>query len=293
MKLRIPSRIAVLVTLVTLLPIVGHAQGTLADYERAQNLRKQYEGAVTNLAGRATWIERTNRFWYRRSSKGDNEFMQFDADTLTKTRLFDHDRLAAALSTVAGKSYKPLELPFNTFTFVNNSPTNIQFVADDNGYRCDLNNYTCIKLERRGFGFVPPQTGRPPETFKRSADGAWEVFVKNYNVYIRTKDKKEEVALSYDGSENNYYDFNSIVWSPDAKAIAAFRVRPGYHRKIQYIQSSPLDQLQPKYSTVEYAKPGDTLDLEQPVLFLVSNRQQINVDNSLLPNAYEMSNPVW
>src|SRR4030095_11526650 len=292
MKPRMPSRIAIL-TLIALLPLLAHAQGTQADYERAQNLRKWFESAVTNLAGRATWIERTNRFWYRRSSKGGNEFMQFDAETLTKTRLFDHERLAAALSTASGHTYKPLELPFNTFNFVNNSSSTIQLVAGDNGYRCDLNNYTCTRLERRGFGFVPPQTGRPPETFKRSPDGMWEVFVKNYNVYVRTKDKKEEFALSYDGSENNNYDFNSIAWSPDSKAIAAFRVRPGYHRKIQYIQSSPTDQLQPKYSTIEYAKPGDTLDLEQPVLFLMSNRQQIAVDSTLFPNAYEMSNPVW
>src|SRR5215510_658420 len=291
MKLRIPSRIAVLVTLVTLLPIVGHAQGTLADYERAQNLRKQYEGAVTNLAGRATWIERTNRFWYRRSNRGENEFMQFDVDTMTKTRLFDHERLAASLSAVSGETYKPLDLPFSTFTFVNNG-SSIQFNIADNLWRCDLSNYACTRVERRPGAFQGP-AGRNLDPWRTSPDGTLQAYVKNYNLFVRTKDKKEDFALSFDGSEDNYYDLNTIMWSPDGKMIVAYRVRPGYHRKIQYVQSSPIDQLQPKYTTIEYAKPGDTLDVEQPVLFVLSDRQEIAVDNSLFTNAYEISNPVW
>ncbi len=291
MNPRIPNRYAGLFALLILFPLLVHAQGTLADYERAQNLRKQFEGAVVNVAGRATWIEKSNRFWYRRLSKGGNEFMQFDAETYAKTTLFDHERLAASLSAAAGENYKPLELPFTTFTFVNNASA-IQFTVGDNFWRCDLTNYNCTRVERRP-GFFQGQQGRPADPWKSSPDGTLEAFVKNYNIYIRTKDKKDEFALSYEGSENNYYDLNTITWSPDGKEIAAYRVRPGYHRKIQYIQSSPTDQLQPKYSTIEYAKPGDTLDIEQPVLFLISNRQQDIVDSTLFPNAYEISNPVW
>jgi len=278
---------------ITLFALAVHAQGTLADYERAQNLRKQFEAAVVNVAGRATWIEGTNRFWYRRSSRGGDEFMQFDAETLAKTRLFDHDKLAASLSAAVGETYKPLELPFSTFTFQNNASA-IQFNVGDNTWRCELTNYACTRVERRGgLGFVAGQQNRPTDQPKLSPNGLWEAYIKNYNLVIRSKDKKEEFALSWDGSENNFYAFGTVAWSPDSKAIAAYRVRPGYHRKIQYVQSSPIDQLQPKYSTIEYAKPGDTLDIEQPVLFLLGSRQQIVVDNSLFPNAYEISNPVW
>src|SRR5260370_31021678 len=39
----------------------------------------------------------------------------------------------------------------------------------------------------------------------------------------------------------------------------------GCPRKLQYVESSPPDQLQPKYMTIEYAKPGELLDLQQPV----------------------------
>lgn len=74
-------------------------------------------------------------------------------------------------------------------------------------------------------------------------------------------------ALSFDGSEGNSYALTSVAWSPDSKKLAAYRVRPGYHRKIQYIESSPADQVQPKYFVMEYSKPGDALDIQQPVLF--------------------------
>jgi len=287
------NRVVTLFVTLILLSTSIYAQGTKADYERAQNLRKQFEGAVVNVAGRATWIEGTHTFWYRRSSRGGNEFMLFNAETMAKSRLFDHDKLAAGLSSAAGENYKPLELPFAAFTFVNNANA-IQFVVGDNTWRCDLGSYVCTRVERRGGpGFVSGQQNRPTDQPKPSPDGKWEAYIKNYNLFIRSKDKKEDVELSWDGSENNFYAFGSIAWSPDSKSIAAYRVRPGYHRKIQYIQSSPTDQLQPKYSTIEYAKPGDTLDIEQPVLFQLATRQANVVDNSLFPNAYEISNPVW
>jgi hypothetical protein len=95
--------------------------------------------------------------------------------------------------------------------------------------------------------------------------------------------------LSLDGSEDNYYASISIAWSPDSKKLVAYHVRPGYRREVHYVESSPADQLQPKYATIEYAKPGDVLDLQQPMLFLIDDKKQIAIDNSLFPNPYELS----
>jgi len=44
---------------------------------------------------------------------------------------------------------------------------------------------------------------------------------------------------------------------------------------------------------MEYAKPGDDLDIDQPVLFHVEAKKQINVDNSLFPNPFDLSTIVW
>ncbi|MBX6333031.1 MAG: DPP IV N-terminal domain-containing protein, partial [Gemmatimonadaceae bacterium] len=128
---------------------------------------------------------------------------------------------------------------------------------------------------------------------RRSPDGKWEALVRNYNVYVRPVGSTKGMMLSTDGSEGDAYDPTSIAWSPDSRRIAVYRVRPGYRREVHYIESSPEDQLQPKYSTILYNKPGDVLDTDRPVLFDVTTRTEIVVDNTLFPNAYDVTPLVW
>jgi dipeptidyl aminopeptidase/acylaminoacyl peptidase len=285
-----------------------YAQGTLADYERASGLREKYLGATINLPERALWIEKTSRFWYRKSVKGANEFVLVDAATMIKRPAFDHERLAAALSTATGEKYSALKLPFLEIRFVDDEKA-IEFYIDEDRWRCDLAGYTVKKLppggppelrmgqRRRGIplstGLPGPRYNFPQSEAKSSPDGKWEAWVNNFNVWVRPKGVKEGFALSFDGSEGNYYALASLVWSPDSKMIAAYRVRPGYNRKIQYVESSPADQLQPKYHTMDYAKPGDVLDLPRPVLFHVGNRKQFVIDDALFPNPYQLSRIEW
>jgi dipeptidyl aminopeptidase/acylaminoacyl peptidase len=84
-----------------------------------------------------------------------------------------------------------------------------------------------------------------------------------------------------------------MVWSPDSSRLAIYRIRPGYQREVKYIESSPADQLQPKYSSMIYPKPGDVLPLYQPVLFDIAGRSEKPIDNSLFPNPYELTPLVW
>jgi dipeptidyl aminopeptidase/acylaminoacyl peptidase len=293
---------AVLLLILVCLPVFLSAQGKLADYERASALRDKVEGLALNVMGRVTWIDMTSRFWYRKTVQGGSEFEVVDAATLTKKPAFDHAKLAASLSAAAGEKYTGLKLPFIAINFVDNEKA-IEFDVGDSRWKCDLSDYSCKKTgpaERRGrfgggggLGQGGPPTEAASKEAKSSPDGKWEAFIKNYNVFLRSKDKKEESALSLDGSEGNYYVYRSIVWSPDSKMLAAYRLRPGYHRFIQYVESSPSDQLQPKYSTMEYAKPGDALDIDQPVLFQIEGKKQITIDDGLFPNPYDMSNIVW
>src|SRR5438105_3819047 len=69
------------------------AQGTASDYARANGLRAKYEALTVNVPGPATWIDKSDRFWYRRTVTGGAEFVVFDADTRQKRPAFDHQRL--------------------------------------------------------------------------------------------------------------------------------------------------------------------------------------------------------
>jgi putative intracellular protease/amidase len=282
------------------------------DYQRAKGLRDKYQGLALNVTGPINWIGATDRFWYRKSVAGGNVFMVMDAGTLQKAPAFDHEQLAKALG---GK------LLFTEFTFVEDHA--IQFAMEGSNWRCDLSEYTCKKTGAVEGGFG--RGGRPPEDespvefendvedgmvssqagqraqgaegvearIRNSPDGKWEALIQNFNVFVRAKGKTEAVALSWDGSEGNAYTFQSMTWSPDSKKIAAYCVRPGYKREVHYIESSPVDQLQPKHSTREYAKPGDALDIARPVLFDLETKKATAVDNALFPNPYSLTRPVW
>jgi len=120
MKIRkYPGKLGILVFLLSL-PVSLRSQGTAADYERARNLRAQTQGLVYDSPERPVWIEKSHRFWYRKAVKGGNQFMVVDADMLVKQAAFDHEKLAASLSSASGQKYTGFTLPFNAITFTDN-----------------------------------------------------------------------------------------------------------------------------------------------------------------------------
>ncbi|MBE3131276.1 MAG: DPP IV N-terminal domain-containing protein, partial [Acidobacteria bacterium] len=302
MKLTHRRFFAALLLSLMLLPALVSAQATRADYARAAGLRAKLQPLALNIVDRGGWIGKTSRYWYRKSVVGGNEFWVVDAAGREKKAAFDHAKLAAALAAASGEKVEALNLPFNTITYAEDGKS-VEFAAAGFRYSCDLATYACKKLGPveprggRGGGMTMWERGPAPEAASKetkiSPDGKWEVFIRNYNVCLRDKEKKEETILSRDGSEGDYYTFESLSWSPDSKKIVAFCLRRGYHRLVHYVESSPSDQLQPKYHTMEYAKPGDALDIERPVLFLVDTKARVEVDNALFPNPYELEEMTW
>ena len=275
------------------LPRVAAAQETAADYARAEKLRASYEALAVDIAGPATAIGRTHRFWYRKTVRGAEQFVVVDADTQRRDPAFDHEKIAESLSKATGNSYKPAALPFTTLAF---TPDGSRFTVNVGGspYQCTVADSSCQKVEtepRAGAGIGNDR--RREEGPVVSPDGKWEALVNNFNVAIRQAGTRTLTRLSSDGSEGNAYDLTSIAWSPDSKKIAAYRVTPGYRRQVHYVESSPDDQLQPKHSSRVYAKPGDVLDVEHPALFLLDSKRQITVDNALFPNPYALSELEW
>ncbi|HEY2019044.1 MAG TPA: DPP IV N-terminal domain-containing protein, partial [Bryobacteraceae bacterium] len=381
--------LAILATGVTL------AQGTLADYQRAQGLETKGRGLVVNQSGTPNWIGDSHHLWYSKSVPGGTQFVWVDAATGAKRPAFDHDKLAAAISASSGGHYTGLTLPFvpapagrgggagrgaanpaGALTFLDDERS-IQFGASGFLWKCLLADYTCTKGEAisqpaagrggreapednplfpgmvggdpvDGLEYVAPwpqqdggAQGRGPVRGQpacapvpgeplpgegrggrggrrtiaaaaqaagpqlcRSFDGKWEALIQNFNVFLRPVGSTEPATpLSFDGSEGNYYTFRSIAWSPDSTRLAAYHTRPGYSRVVHYIESSPADQVQPKLWTNAskpnplfadlYRKPGDALDIASPALFDVAGRKEIEIDQALFPNAYNLTPPVW
>ncbi len=283
-------------------PALLRSQGTVADYERARNLRAQTQGLVYDSVERVNWLEQSHRFWYRKTVKGGNEFFIVDADTLGKQRAFDHEKLASSLSSATGQRYTGRTLPFSGFSFVDFNLA-IEFQAANARWKCELYSYICARAAAAeplpgtgdlAIGIPPARAGALPEEQQSmiSPDGGLEAFIRNFNVWLRGRDDGREFQLSWDGSEADYYSLN-LRWSPDSRKLAAFRTRIGYRRLVHYVESSPSDQIQPKYSTIQYNKPGDVIDVNMPVLFLVAEKKRVPIDNRLFRNPFANSQIRW
>ena len=305
------------VLLLAILPFRASAQGTLGDYQRAMALRERYQNLVYGVTDQVRWVYNTHKVVYRRTVRGGTEFVLADADARTQVPAFDHEKLAASLSRALERKVTALDLPFTQFTF-NTDQTGIEFqVIERTGggaaaagppappWRCSLREYVCVQESRaggrggrggRGGGLAGPVrpdfdvNGAEP---KPSPDGKREALIRNYNVVVRAAGSREVTVLSTDGSEGNYYDPDSLVWSPDSARLAVYKVRPGERRYVHYVESSPEDQLQPKHSVLQYAKPGDILDVERPVLFHVDTKSRTVVDPALFPDAYDLTRLDW
>ena len=308
------------------------AQVKRDDYQRALSMRERYRNLALNIADAPEWIKGTShRFWYRKTVSGGDSFILVDAEVGKSAPAFDHAKIAESLSKATGEHYTAVTLPFRMIRF-QDGETAFEFPLEDHRWRCEISTSTCRDLGpiRRGaFGqLLFNNDDEDDDESERhdhehgtrvSPDGKWEAFVQNFNIYVRAANKNSDstpkgaettlpnlrgdsgapvlsdgsFALSLDGSEFDAYSVHRLWWSPDSTHIATYRERPGSDRQVHYVESSPNDQLQPKYHSYHYAKPGDVLPLQEPVLFDVAAHKQINIDNALFPNPYELTIIEW
>ncbi len=285
----------------TLYASCASAQVTRADYERAAASGKRYSAAIVGIPENPAWVKGEHTLIYGLTTAGGHKFMMMDAETRQKQPAFDQARLAESLGKAAGREFKPDELPLVRLHMTEKRAA-IEFLLDYVPWTCDLSTYHCATRNGEGGGNrrsgpdgekEMPWAANSLTNTRPSPDGKHVALVENYNIVVQDKDGKQRSALSTDGSEDNYYNVNTIVWSPDGTHLVAYRVRPGYKRMVHYIESSPKTQLQPMYTSKLYPKAGDVLDLEQPVLFDLAAKRETPVSNDLFPNPFDLGIAQW
>jgi hypothetical protein len=209
------SRRLILAVAFAVVPLRGAAQGTAADYERADNVAERTQGLVVDVPETPHWLSE-NRFWYRKSVRGGNMFVMVDAAAAQKRTAFDHDKIAAALGAATGRTYTSVTLPFTTITFVDGESA-IDVVAEDALWRCSLAAAVCTRRgpapedAGRGRGgrngeplFGGPYYGgdgnRAGDGKPRvSPDGRTEAYIRDHNIWTRPAGGGPVAQLSFDG----------------------------------------------------------------------------------------------
>lgn len=283
-------------------PAAGDAT-RVEQLSRSVALRDDWMYLTRDIAEPAEWSHEGKRFHYRKTVEGGFAFVEFDARTLKRRTPFDAAKLAVALGDATKRSYQPLRLPFETFEYTDENSA-ITVTVEGERWTCGIVSYGCHRAEAadasrpRAYGVVRDLAVPADNHPRQSPDGQWEAFVEDDNVVIRAvgstaTESKQLIALSADGTPGDFYDPETLAWSPDSTRLVAYRVRPGFRRMVTRVEAAPSDQLQPAVRTQLYPKPGDPVDLEQPVLFHVAERRRVEIDNALFPNPYELSQPEW
>ncbi|MDX1934553.1 MAG: prolyl oligopeptidase family serine peptidase [Capsulimonadales bacterium] len=133
-------------------------------------------------------------------------------------------------------------------------------------------------------------SNRPAPPLRTQEDRP-SVFVRNFNVYLRTEEGTD-LALTTDGTAGNAYE-GEPVWSPDRSKFVLLRTEPAQEHKVVLVESSPADQVQPRVRTIDYLKPGDRIAHSRPALFDVATRLQIPIRDEWFPNPWEISRIDW
>lgn len=275
--------------------IDSKAQGTLDDYLRSDSVETLFADKVYNAPTSFNWTA-DNSLWYVNNSREGNTYLLVSNRDKSQKLAFDHGRLAESLSSLLGKKFSPELLDLKDLNF-NKDQSLLNFTCDSLIISAKLDTYDLkiegiVKKKNERRPFWPSLPNELKKDSLESPDKTHIAYIKNSNLYIKSKSQQEEIQMSFDGNKGFFYSSN-IYWSPDSKKIIAYKLRPRQEHKVHYIETSPADQLQPKLLSRDYLKPGDELDFKSPQLFNIQTKQHIEIPTELFKSQYNLLNFSW
>lgn len=289
--------------IVVICPCLAQAQGTAANYEFASKLVREQRTLRRVLNGRLEphWTADGQHFWYATSETSENQTedqkaywlvdcQQGDRKPLLEQSLFEEALISLELKTEdqwnriqnLQLSDDALELSFRTETHQFQWDVQQQkILKTDPVVETEKSEEKTSQNDRSGNR----RTGRSP--------GPWRVEVRDHNLWLipqsaeENEQADEPVQLTTDGTAKAPYQ-RRVHWSADGKWLAAIQRHLKPKRKIHFVESSPKEQLQPKLHTLDYVKPGDELEQEQPHLFQLETREELPFDTQLLENHWSV-----
>ena len=242
------------------------AQGTIQDYKRAYGLYERFKSEnVLQTADNLHWTNDTEFTYQTRSTEG----IKYMKGSLGDGGTFEISETEKPSSRQDDRRWRR-----------NRRDAEERDGATLQGPQLVRNHWMNVDDERHGGYVVSP-------------DSTMRAYIKNDNIYVSRRDGSEERQLSYDGTLGHYYS-SYIQWSPDGKYVAANRIVPvPQKRYVYYVESSPVNQLQPILHQQEYAKPGDELMRKKPCVYEVATGRAIIPDDTLFPHPYDIYGPEW
>jgi dipeptidyl-peptidase-4 len=219
---------AVLLVLVVLaVPLAAQSTGrqfTADDYARSERFLSTHTAPLVYGASvNPHWLV-DGRFWYENQIREGTEFIFVDPHARTRELAFDHVRLAGALAAASGGTFTAQSLPIEDMVLAGG--TLMVELAELGHYACALPSYDCERTE----SLREPDNSR---LLVVSPDGSREVFIRDYDLWVRELETSEETRLTTDGQQDFGYGTDNagwttsdeavVKWSPDSRKIATFQ----------------------------------------------------------------------
>ncbi|HLO98069.1 MAG TPA: DPP IV N-terminal domain-containing protein [Fimbriimonas sp.] len=201
-----------------LLPVLIPAQGTKADYDRANGFRQRFQGGVLNDRITPNWISGTSKFWYiKQGQNATRSYVIIDPERKEKRAAFDHGRLTSALAALVGRELDPAKLAIAQIAFSADLKT-MKFRFDNKDYEVNLTSYLVkpgsFDLANGGLKAFPPEAparndGSGEQTAIRFVNQSHETLVISW---LADDVRPVEYARIEAGKEWESSTFSGHIW---------------------------------------------------------------------------------
>jgi len=248
------------------------------------------------------WMADGSSFWYAEGAPEDTVIYKVDPVANTKTPLFDTERLRQALTPLLGHEPPYQRLPFEEFTFVDDSETAVKFTVEDKEFTLQLDTYSITRApalsEAEKNRLVPQIVRKGTYGIWRhnvmevlSPDRRWFAGLKEHNLWLRSTYDGRSVQLTTDGIED--YDWGHLDlwarelpwawWSPHSRKIAVTKLDVRKVEKIPVVHwlTSPE-----QVAWVPYPRAGKPLPQTELFIVDIRSKKKILVDMGNEPDQY-------
>ncbi len=262
-----------------------------------------FQGLLRDPAARVRWID-ARTLWLVPSDQAD-PVVQVDVETGARRELAPaaaSAQLARGLEAQPHRSDRQGES--TGLTFVNRTSGAVALQWVDSGGR------------EHSYGTVAAGESRQMHTY---GGHAWKVSAADGNVlgYAVAEDLPIEVTIvetvpaSGDAPAPAPRELPAVAaappralppaaaaldgpphWSPDGAFVVVFERTPAQRHPVTLVESAPRDQVQPKVRTINYLKPGDTIEQRWPRLFAADGRE-VPLDRALFANPWSIDGLRW
>jgi dipeptidyl-peptidase-4 len=257
---------------------------TLADYNRAASFlyRNINNKKAFNLNVIPNWFADSSGFSFIIQNKAGKNFQKIVFPGTKVEPLFDHERLAKAITSAQNKALSANNLPISRVSYIDK--THLTILFDNKQYTLDLTNYSLI----------PKEVVVENEMEAVSPDSSWVAYSTNHNLFVKSKKTGEVKQLSKNGKKNyeyaSYYGWGDLIegengerephftaqWSPDSKWIMTYICDLTKGQKMYLLDWSVDSLYRARLLSYYRGSPGDTdMVYMTPVIFNVETGEEI------------------